>query len=175
MRSLKEDSPHELYLRVPSATKQMAPLRLYANVTGKFTVERELDDRVKDKLREATIDAAKLRDRKVVLIDNPPDIPKTNAKKRKEASTMFRNAIRPSDQAKLIASVSSSSMPTPARPSNADDYIRKRLVHCIAISDRTRDQIIRMVGGPECDASLRRELLDLLEKVRPSAKACLHL
>jgi RNA polymerase II elongation factor ELL len=169
MRSLKEDSPHELYLRVPSAAKQMAPLRLYANVTGKFTIERELDDRMKDRIREVTIDAAKQRDRKVKLIDNPPDLPRANAKKRKDAPTMFRNAIRPSDQAKLIASVSSSPTHTPPRPSNKDDSLRKRLVHCIAVSDRTQDHIVRMVGGPDCDTSLRRELLDLLEKVRLSA------
>lgn len=165
MRSLKEDSPHELYLRVPSATKQMAPLRLYANVTGKFTLERELDDRMKDRIREVTIDAAKQRERKVKLIDNPPDLPsRANVKKRKDAPTMFRNVVRPSDQAKLISS-SSSPAPTSSKSSNKDDSLRKRLVHCIAVSDRTRDTIVKMVGGPDCDASLRHELLDLLEKI----------
>jgi RNA polymerase II elongation factor ELL len=166
MRSLKEDSPHELYLRVPSAAKQMAPLRLYANVTGKFTIERELDDRTKDRIREVTIDAAKQRDRKVVLIDNPPDLTtsRTNSKKRKDAQTMFRNAIRPSDQAKLIASVSSSP------PSTKDDFYRKHMVHCIAISERTQDHIVRTVGGLDCNHSLRRQLLDLLENVCHSIK-----
>ena len=176
MRSLKEDSPHELYLRLTSAAKQMAPLRLYANVTGKFTVERELDERMKDRIREVTIDAAKKRDRKVKLIDNPPDLPRTNAKKRKDVPTMFRNAIRPSDQAKLIASVSSSPTPTPPRPSNKEDSLRKRLVHCLAVSERTQDQIVRMVGGPDCNAPLRRELLDLLEKVLLFARpVCKHV
>lgn len=170
MRSLKEDSPHELYLRLPSAARQMAPLRLYASVTGKFTIERELDERMKDRIREVTIDAAKQRDRKVKLIDNPPDLPKSNAKKRKDVPTMFRNAVRPSDQAKLMASVSSSSTPAPPNSSNKDDSLRKRLVHCLAVSERTQDHTVRMVGGPDCNSSLRRELLDLLERVRLSAR-----
>jgi RNA polymerase II elongation factor ELL len=169
MRSLKEDSPNELYLRVPSAAKQMAPLRLYANVTGKFTIERELDHRMEDRIREVTIDAAKQRDRKVKLIDNPPDLPRTTTKKRKDAPTMFRNAIRPSDQMKLAASVSSTPISTPTGRPNKDGPLRKRMVHYIAITDRTRDQIVRVLGGSDCDPSLRRDLVDLLEKVCRSA------
>ena len=42
--------------RVSSITKKTAPLKLYANVVGKFTVDRELYGDVYDKLRESTHD-----------------------------------------------------------------------------------------------------------------------
>lgn len=176
MRPLKEDTPHELYLRTSSAAKQMAPLKLYANVTGKFTVERELGDKVKDMLRVKTSDAAKQRDdRRTKFIDAPPTLPPSNSKKRKEppTSSMFRNAIRPADQAKLNASTSSTA--TPARVSSpipprkktsaASATLRKRLVHCLAVSERPRDQALKLVAGGDSDASTRRDVLELLEEV----------
>ncbi|KAF8070214.1 hypothetical protein FPV67DRAFT_1486660 [Lyophyllum atratum] len=166
MRSLKEETPHELYLRTHSASKPNAPLKLYANVTGKFTIEHDkLGANLKDRIREKTIDAAKQRDdRKTKFIDTPPTLPAKTTKKRKEqSSAMFRNAIRPSDQVKLNASNSSK------KPS--DSSIRKRLVHCMAVQERPRDQIIKLVTGADCDASKRREVLDLLEEVAEQTSA----
>jgi RNA polymerase II elongation factor ELL len=132
---------------------------------------------MKDKIREATIDAAKQRDRKVKLIDKPPDLLKHNTKKRKEPPTMFRNAVRPSDQAKLATSMSSSttSASTLSKQMGKDEALRRRLVHCIAVSERTRDQILKMVGGSDCDMSLRREILILLEMVRRSMVTSMQL
>ncbi|KAF5385882.1 hypothetical protein D9615_002475 [Tricholomella constricta] len=178
MRPLREETPHELYLRTHSSSKPSAPLKLYANVAGKFTIEHDkLGDNLKDKIREKTQDAAKQRDdRRTKFIDTPPVLPTNKTKKRKEppTSSMFRNAIRPSDQAKLNASASSSaaaarvSSPAPPPPpprKPADPSLRRRLVHCIAIQERTRDQIVKMVAGADCDASRRREVLDALEDV----------
>ncbi|KAG5641139.1 hypothetical protein DXG03_005935 [Asterophora parasitica] len=192
MRPLKEQTPHELYLRTHSASKPTAPLKLYANVTGKFYIEHdELDDTLKDKIRERTQDAAKQRDdRRTKFIDTLPVLSTTTkAKKRKEPATssMFRNAIRPSDQAKLNAAASSSPATTPMPPpppipspippppkkKPTDAGLRKRLVHCIAIQERPRDVIVKLVAGAECDAARRREVLDVLEEVGepiPSAK-----
>ena len=65
----------------------MAPLKLYANVTGKFTVERELGEKVQDKVRDRTQVAEKQRtERKVQMLDSPLDIPRVNGKKRKAPS-----------------------------------------------------------------------------------------
>lgn len=176
MRPLKEDTPHELYLRTTSATKQSAPLKHYANVTGKFTVERQLDQRMKDKLREKTSDAAKQKeDRKTIFIDNPPTLPSTNSKKRKkEPTAMFRNAVRQSDQAKLSAPARAPS-PAPSKKKSTDTStsvpLRKRLVHCMAINERSQDTVIRMVAGSDCDSSARQEVLELLGEV---CLPCLH-
>ena len=101
MRQAQETTVHELYLRASSITKKTAPLKLYANVVGKLTVERELHDDVYDRLRESTQDAVNQRmTRTTQFIDMPPDI-RPNSKKRKEpppASTIFRKPIRPSDK-----------------------------------------------------------------------------
>jgi RNA polymerase II elongation factor ELL len=181
MRPVKEDTAHELYLRTSSATKQSAPLKHYANVTGKFTVEPGLD-RVKDMLREKTSDAAKQRDdRRTIFINAPPPPPPKQkepaaAKKKKDHTTsMFRNAVRPSDQAKLNAAMSSSAAatasrvasPAPPKPrtNEASAPLRRRLIHFLAVSERQQDTIIKMVAGPDCDHDTRQELLDLLNDV----------
>ncbi|GLB37141.1 hypothetical protein LshimejAT787_0401920 [Lyophyllum shimeji] len=177
VRALKEETPHELYLRTHSASKPNAPLKLYANVTGKFTVEHDqLGANLKEKIREKTIDAAKQRDdRRTKFIDTPPTLPPKNMKKRKEppSSSMFRNAVRPSDQALLNASTSSSAVPArvaspaplPPKKKSSDPALRNRLIHCMAIQERPRDTIVRLVAGANCDASTRQEVLDLIEEV----------
>jgi len=173
MRPLKEDAPHELYLRITSANKPSASVKHYANVTGKFTVDREIGENITGKLREKASDAAKQRDEhRTIFIDAPPP-PPTNPKKRKDhASTMFRNIVRPADQARLNAAMSSSAaparVPSPAPPKakTSDAAMRKRLVHFLAVSERPRDMIVKMVAGADCDVSTRRELLQVLDEVR---------
>ncbi|KAH7919416.1 hypothetical protein BV22DRAFT_861485 [Leucogyrophana mollusca] len=68
MRSLKESTPHEIYLRVTSAANPMAPLQLYANVTGKFIVERQLVEKVTDKARQQIRVAEEGRSERVVQV-----------------------------------------------------------------------------------------------------------
>jgi RNA polymerase II elongation factor ELL len=175
MRHAQETTLHELYLRSSSITKKTAPLKLYANVVGKFTVERELHDDVCDKLRESTQDAVNQRmTRTTQFIDVPPDI-QPNSKKRKEPpspSSMFRKPIRQSD--KLM---STSNLPiVPNRTSTLTAQgskegsmsLRPRVVHCLAVADRTEDELVRLVGGLDCSPLLRREIHDLLEQVSES-------
>ena len=175
MRHAQETTLHELYLRASSITKKTAPLKLYANVVGKFTVERELHDDVCDKLRESTQDAVNQRmTRTTQFINVPPDI-QSNSKKRKEPpspSTMFRKPIRQSD--KLM---STSNLPiVPNRTSTLTAQgskegsmsLRTRVVYYLAIADRTEDELVRLVGGPDCSPLLRREIHDLLEQVSES-------
>ncbi|KAF8813583.1 hypothetical protein BYT27DRAFT_7083347 [Phlegmacium glaucopus] len=169
MRHAQETTLHELYLR---ASKKTAPLKLFANVVGKFTVERELHDDVCDKLRENTQDAVNQRmTRTTQLIDTPPDI-QPHSKKRKEPpppSTMFRKPIRQSD--KLI-STSGASNPAnaPVRTSaqgsrEGSMSLRTRVVHHLAIADRTEDEVVRLVGGADCSPLYRREIHEHLEQL----------
>src|ERR1700729_530421 len=122
MRPLREGSPHELYLRSSSAAKPMAPLKLYANVTGKFTVERELGEKVQDKVRDRTQVAEKQRtERKVQMLDSPLDIPRVNGKKRKApsvSSSLLKKAAH-NDHIRNVSSVSTvpSRVASPLPPS----------------------------------------------------------
>jgi RNA polymerase II elongation factor ELL len=177
MRHAQETTLHELYLRASSITKKTAPLKLYANVVGKFTVERELHDDVCDKLRGSTQDAVNQRmTRTTQFIEMPPDV-QPNSKKRKEPppSTMFRKPIRQSDKL-MSTSVTSNPATVPNRTSTLTAQssreswmsLRTRVVHCLAIVDRTEDDLVRLVGGVDCSPSLRREIHDLLEQVSES-------
>ena len=172
MRHAQETTLHELYLRASSITKKTAPLKLYANVVGKFTVERELHDDVCDKLRESTQDAVNQRmTRTTQFINVPPDI-QTNSKKRKEPpspSSMFRKPIRQSD--KLMSTPNPPTVPnrtstfTAQGSKEGSTSLRTRVVHCLAIADRTEDDLVRHVAGLDCSPLLRREIHDLLEQV----------
>ena len=175
MGHAQETTLHELYLRASSITKKTAPLKLYANVVGKFTVERELHDDVCGKLRESTQDAVNQRmTRTTQFINVPPDI-QSNGKKRKEPpspSTMFRKPIRQSD--KLISTSNPPTVPNRTSTLTAQGLkegstsLRTRVVHCLAIADRTEDELVRLVGGLDCSPLLRREIHDLLEQVSES-------
>lgn len=163
MRPVKEDTAHELYLRTTSAAKHTGPLKHYANVIGKFTVERELGNKVKDMLREKTSDAAKQKDdRRTIFVDSPPTISLNKTKKKDQPLSMFRNTTRPVDQTKC-----NSSSTAPAKPNavDASPSLRRRLVQFLALSERPQETIVRMVVGADCDSTSRRDLLVLLEAV----------
>lgn len=184
MRPLKEGSPHELYLRSSSAAKPMAPLKLYANVTGKFTVERELRDKVTDKVRLHTQVAEQQRtERKVQMLDTPPAIARANGtgKKRKapansafpssSSSSLLKRAAH-NDMRNASTSVPSrvaSPLPptsTPPPSTAKESSARRRMVQYVAITHRLPEDVVRALGGPDCDSSTRRMLLDLLDEVR---------
>ena len=172
MRHAQETTLHELYLRASSITKKTAPLKLYANVIGRFTVERELHDDVCDKLRESTQDAVNQRMTRTTQFINVPPDRQSNGKKRKEPpspSSMFRKPIRQSD--KLTSTSNPPMVPnrtltlTAQGSKEGSMSVRTRVVHCLAIADRTEDDLVRLVGGLDCNPLLRREIHDLLEQV----------
>ena len=179
MRSQKEDSPHELYLRSSSAAKPMAPLKLYANVTGKFMVERELGEKVQDKVRDRTQVAEKQRtERKVQMLDSPLDLPRANGKKRKAPSTttsLLKQAAH-NDHLRNISSASSvapSRVASPLPPSTTAPSSstltatkdRKLMIQYMAISPRSTDEVMRAIGGADCDSATRRTLFEYLNEV----------
>jgi RNA polymerase II elongation factor ELL len=181
MRSQKEDSPHELYLRSSSAAKPMAPLKLYANVTGKFMVERELGEKVQDKVRDRTQVAEKQRtERKVQMLDSPLDLPRANGKKRKapSSSSLLKQAAH-NDHLRNISTASSvvpSRVASPLPPSTTapssstptttkDSSIRRRMIQYLAISSRSTDEVMRAIGGADCDSATRRSLFEYLDEV----------
>jgi len=181
MRYSQESAIHELFLRTSSATKKTAPLKLHANVMGKFTVERELADELRDKIRESTQDAANQRNtRTTVFIENPPDL-QPNVKKKKEGPSMFRKPLRPADKPKASAPI-----PTLApnrNPSNSTqtqkalEPLRARLIQYLALGERTEEQILQNVSGTEFNSFSGRDVRDILDNVSLSFFICqmLHL
>ncbi|KAF8894147.1 hypothetical protein BD779DRAFT_979856 [Infundibulicybe gibba] len=179
MRPLAEGSTHDLYLRATSASRPMAPLKLYAHVTGKLAVERELGERIQDRIRESTKDAVKQRsERTTILLDNPPEIshPKKRgaappARKHPRPSDHIRNAAQPATSTP-VARVGSPA-PSLTKSGGASVPVRKRLVQCLAVSEKSPDEVVRLIGGAGCDPSTRRDLLGLLDEVAepvPGAK-----
>jgi len=171
----QETAIHELYLRAASATKKNAPLKLYANVVGKFAVEqREIGNELRDKIRESTQDAvAQKSSRATVFMGTPPETQPVN-KKRKDAS-MFHKPLRQSDKVKQVPASATStpvSKAAPTQPSTSHQGgvpVRKRLVHCLARGEKSEEELFRLLGGDR-NASLRVEIAGLLDQVRHITK-----
>lgn len=192
MAPSKEDAEHELYLRSASAAKPNAPLKLYATVTGKFRVERQLDGSIEDKVRDRTQVAEKQRtERKVLMLDTPPEITRVSGKKRKAlpASSMMLKKAAHNDHIRNVSSAGSVlpsrvasplpptlalSTPTPSTPTTPtfvmpptpkESSVRRRMVQYLAVNPRSTEEVMRAIGGADCDASTRRQLSELLNEV----------
>lgn len=174
MRHSEETTIHELFLRASSASKKSAPLKLHANVIGKLTVERELVDEVRDKVRESTQDAAAQRNtRTTMFIETPPDIP--NARKRKEPpSNMFHKPNRPSGALKVtpmtLTSSSSSSINKSAVSTQSQKEIsnpaRKRIIQHLSLNgEATEAKLFQMLGSSDSTSTAPRAFQDLLNQV----------
>lgn len=180
MKHSKEDSeasPHELYLRAASANKKAAPLKLFANVVGKFQVERELTKEVRDKVSGSTQDAAKQRNsRNIVVIDTPPDIP-PNPKKRKDPSaSMFRKPVKPADikpPNPVATPIAATKVPAPSAPSSSSKEpgvpLRTRVIRCLAAFPKPEEELLKLICGHAASHAQRREVLDLLQVVSGAA------
>jgi len=158
MRPLKESTPHELYLRVSSVAKPMAPLRLYANVTGKFTVERELGEKVKDKLRDRILEQKRAERRTVMVPGLPqhefyvPPVP-----------------LQFSDPPRSAPARVASPLP-PAPPKEVCVPVHKRIIRCLALNPHlTADAVIKKVAGPNCGQNEKKELMVVINEVKFSS------
>src|SRR6267378_3170272 len=75
MHGVQESTPHELYLRSALASKINAPLKLYADIAGKFIVGRELNGKTESKVHQSTADAQKSKSGgRIVVLDAPPPL-----------------------------------------------------------------------------------------------------
>ncbi|KAF7428344.1 hypothetical protein PC9H_007565 [Pleurotus ostreatus] len=177
MRTRLENVPHDLYLRASSAAKPMAPLKLYANVMGKFTVERDLST-VTSKVRESAADAANQRSqRQLIVLDAPPPEVGAPARKKKQPKTpMFRNPHKepipnkntlpvPVPAARVASPAPPAPKPPPKVNKESTAAMRKRLIHCLAVAERSSEEVVRLVVGSDPDPTSKRDLLSLLEEV----------
>ncbi|KAJ7096420.1 hypothetical protein C8R44DRAFT_748873 [Mycena epipterygia] len=168
MRPLKENSPHDLYLRASSASKPMAPLKLYANITGKFTVERDLAT-IQDKIRSTTLGAEKTRkERGITMIDAPPPSAQTSKKRKAPSATtnssLFRKPVAvPQPQPRPSTSAPAAS-PLPA-PAPVPSPIRTAIIKALAVKERSVDELLRLIPGENDVEKRRRKLLELLSQL----------
>ena len=183
MRGVQESTPHELYLRSALASKINAPLKLYADIAGKFNVERELNGKAESKVHQSTADAQKTKsERRIVVLDNPltltPSATKTKpsapAKKRKPAvsATTTVRRVQHVIRAKYEgSSVARGQQPPPhplpsSQASPVSSAIRAQMVHLLAKGPRTKEDVLTQVGGSDASESLRVQLNELLVTVR---------
>ncbi|KAI0355611.1 hypothetical protein OH77DRAFT_1424556 [Trametes cingulata] len=179
VRHDQENGPHELYLRMASAQKPMAPLKLYANVIGKFMVERQLGEKVEGTVRDRTLEAEKQRtERKAIYLETPPNLsyPGAKGKARKDAPPLRRPAVASATSSTRASRVAS---PLPGSSSHANGSANEvpptkaRLIHCLALKPRTTEGVITMCAGRDPTPQMKKELLSLLQAVaepKPVAK-----
>lgn len=172
MRGVQESTPHELYLRSALASKVNAPLKLYADIAGKFTVERELNGRAESKVQQSTADAKKTKtERRIVLLDNPPPLTSSATKTKSSAPTKKRKPVVSAPIAKNEGS-SAARGPSPPQslPSSQSrplpPAIRAQMIHLLAKGSRTKEDVLTQVGGPDASQSLRVQMNELLVTVR---------
>jgi RNA polymerase II elongation factor ELL len=146
-----EDVRHALYLRTSAPGRTNVPLKLYAHITGKLEVQKTIGQDLTDKLRKTTTEAAEQHmNRRTILIDTPPETPAA-AKRRKEPLK------KPVKQPDLRPALTQDSVPP----------LRARLIHYVAIAQRTSDEVVKAVGGSDYDSTRRRDILALLDQVCP--------
>ncbi|CAL1706648.1 unnamed protein product [Somion occarium] len=171
MNSQPENSPHELYLRTSTASKPNAPLKLQANIIGKFVVNRELDQRLQNKLRGSAAAAEKQREeRQIQILDEPPIMSKPGAKKAKEAAGTKKTRKTGTTVTTVKSTTTRDRSFSPSLPAEEKNYkvigdpsTRRRLVHCLAIQPRDTIEVVNMVGGKDCDAATKNELFQILK------------
>jgi RNA polymerase II elongation factor ELL len=178
MRGVQESTPHELYLRSALASKVNAPLKLYADIAGKFHVERELNGKAESKVQQSTADARKTKtERRIVLPPHTSSTTKTKssapAKKRKPvvsapiAATVKRVPVRVKNEGSSAARGPSPPHSLPSSQSSpVPPAIRAQMIHLLAKGPRTKDDVLTQVGGPDASQSLRVQLNELLVTVR---------
>lgn len=172
MRPLKESSPHEIYLRTSSAAKPNAPLKLYANVMGKFIVDRQLGEKVTDKVRQQTIEAKKQHSERQTIMLDAPLISAASTKNLKRKTPGSGTVVKKTAQRDTLRTPAASTpvtrkiSPIPQTASSkANADIRRRLIHFLAVENRETDLTVARVCGNSCDATARANLLSILEEV----------
>ncbi|KAH9016205.1 hypothetical protein EDB84DRAFT_1524380 [Lactarius hengduanensis] len=184
MQGAQESTPHELYLRSALASKINAPLKLYADIAGKFIVGRELNGKAESKVHQSTAEAQKSKSGgRIVVLDAPPTLAASATKakpKRKPpvsapiAATVRRvpHVVRAKNEGSSAARGQSPPPPLPASQSSpVSPAMRAQMIHLLAKGSRTKEDVLTQVGGSQAPETLRVQLNELLvtiaERERP--------
>ncbi|KAH8119072.1 hypothetical protein DFH11DRAFT_1562832 [Phellopilus nigrolimitatus] len=176
MRYNKENNSQELFIRttVPSRANSNAPLRLNANVVGKFVVERDLSDKLVQQIHNATAAANKQKaERKTIMLDAPPV--NSSATQKSAAKRKAPPKSAPRSTPTIVKSyatatppqptaTSSASSPSTALPREVAALFRQRLIHYLALGSATQSDIVKNVGGVEADRDTRANIMEILNE-----------
>lgn len=174
MRYNKEKDNQELFIRTTGARLNNPPLKLSANVIGKFVVERGLDDKLRKQIHDATAEAKKLREeRKTVMLDTPPSLTAvgTKAAQKKKAAARTTTKPTPVFTTKSYATTAPSQQPKETIPSTSSispevvNQYRQRLIHYFALGPASQPDAVKNVGGVEADREHRLKITEILNDV----------
>ena len=186
MGGSQESTPHELYLRSALASKINAPLKLYADIAGKFIVGRELNGKTESKVHQSTADAQKSKSGgRIVVLDAPLTLASSATKskssappkkqKRKPAASgpiavadrRVTHVIRAKNEGSSAARGQSPPPPPPTSQSSpVSPAMRAQMIHLLAKGSRTKEDVLNQVGGSQASEALRVQLNELLVTVR---------
>lgn len=161
MTPINEGSAHELYLRATQASKPLAPLKLYANILGKFAVEPKLDTKMQDKVRDRTQEVERQRtDRQAIMLETPPDM--ARAKKPKIAAVSSSSSRSKKISKALNVTARSIAESDPA--ALLEHPSRHHLIRYLAVAPRTLEDALRLVSG-DIPSSASESFRQVLEDV----------
>ncbi len=184
MQGAQESTPHELYLRSALASKINAPLKLYADIAGKFIVGRELNGKSESKVHQSTADAQKSKSGgRIVVLDAPPTLAASATKAKSSAPPKKRKAavsapiaatvrrvphvVRAKNEGSSAARGQSPPPPLPASQSSpVSPAMRAQMIHLLAKGSRTKEDVLAQVGGSQASETLRVQLNELIVTVR---------
>lgn len=162
MRHSPQDGAlHELYLRTSQNNKK-TPLKLHANIIGKISIERELQDDLREKIRGTSNDAQNQKaSRTTILLDNA-DLPLPPRKKL--PTNMFHKPITNTPKSATSSASTTSKKEIPASSVDIRPRIRKQLVHYLAAGDKTDEQLSTLFEKES--PNTKREMRLILGQVR---------
>ena len=171
MQSQSENIAHELYLRTSTASRPNAPLKLQANIVGKFIIAPKLE-RIQNKMRDTQAAAEKLKEeRQIQRLSEPLALPKPPTKKAKPATKKLVKAGAGTASHPRASPRAGST--TPNLPPGEEAYevygetsTRRRLIHCLALQPRDTAEVMRLVVGRDGSPQEKKELTEILKTVR---------
>ncbi|KAF7376061.1 hypothetical protein MSAN_00020900 [Mycena sanguinolenta] len=167
MRPVKENYPHDLYLRASSAAKPMAPLKLYANITGKFTVERDLAQ-VQDIIRTTTLAAENKKNNPRYhsarwTSYRPCYLPEYHQEE-KALSAFMKPIAQPRASTSTATRAAS---PHPGAPSP----LRTAVIKALALGEKSFDELVRLAPVESDVEKGKRRLVELLNQIAEHPKS----
>lgn len=168
-----------MYLRSTTASKPMAPLKLYASVMGKFTVERQLDDKVRDRVRQQIVVEKQQRvECRANLLDQPPilasgaknikrEIPGSGSVIPSQKTAATKQLPAASSSTVALRKESTSAQNAPSTKAKANPELRRQLIHYLASSPRGRlvKDVVKKLGGANLGTAAHKDMLALLKDV----------